>query len=60
MNSNRVKSTTGFENQAIMDQKGYDVNNNRGVYTLRNLQYKDAVNASASRYRLQLSGRYVF
>ena len=32
-----VKSTTGFENQAILNQTGYDVANQRGQYTLMNM-----------------------
>jgi hypothetical protein len=54
------RSTTGFENQAILSQTGYDVANQRGEYTTRNLSQKDGVVASWSRYQLMLSGRYIF
>ncbi len=55
-----VRSTTGFENQALLDQSGYDVNNHRGQYTLKNQTSYNAVLANASRYKLLLSAKYIF
>ncbi|MGH8336033.1 MAG: TonB-dependent receptor domain-containing protein, partial [Gammaproteobacteria bacterium] len=55
-----VRSTTGFENQSILNQTGYDVANARGQYTLMNTKSLNAVQAGSSRYRLLLSGRYTF
>ena len=55
-----VKSTTLFEDQPILNQTGYDVNNQRGQYTLMNMTGLNAVQAASSRYRLLLSGRYTF
>lgn len=55
-----VRSTTGFENEALLNQTGYDVANSRGQYTLMNLSGLNAVLANSSRYKLLLSGRYSF
>ena len=55
-----VRSTTGFENEALLNQTGYDVANARGQYTLLNLSGLNAVLANSSRYKLLLSGRYSF
>ena len=55
-----VKSTSGgFENEAILNQTGYDVAHARGQYTLVNMTGKDVTQLS-TRYRLLLSGRYTF
>ncbi len=55
-----VKYTTGFEDQAILNATGYDVNNQRSQYTLMNMSGLNAVQAASSRYKLLLSGRYTF
>lgn len=55
-----VKSTTRFENQAILNQTGYDVANGRGQYSLMNMSSREGVEAANSRYRLLLSGKYIF
>ncbi len=55
-----LRSTTAFEDQAILNQTGYDVNNHRGQYTLMNTSGLNAVVASSTRYKLLLSGRYSF
>ncbi|MES2125396.1 MAG: carboxypeptidase regulatory-like domain-containing protein [Gemmatimonadota bacterium] len=55
-----VRSTTGFENQAILNQTGYDVANQRGQYTLMNQNNLNGVVANSSRYKLLLSGKYTF
>ena len=55
-----VKSTTGFENQAILNGSGYDVSNQRGQYTLQNMTGLNAVQANSSRYKLLASGKYIF
>lgn len=61
-----INSTTGFENQALLNigtnssgANGYDVVNHRGRYTLLNLTGQNVVQLS-TRYRLLLSGKYVF
>jgi hypothetical protein len=54
-----IKSTTGFENQAILNETGYDITNNRGRYTLLNTTGQNVIQLS-TRYRLLLSGRYTF
>ncbi len=55
-----VRSTTGFENQAILNQTGYDVANDRGQYSLMNMTSRNGVIANSSRYKLLLSARYTF
>ncbi len=55
-----IKYTTGFEDQAILNATGYDVNNQRSQYTLMNMSGLNAVQANSSRYKLLLSGRYTF
>ncbi len=55
-----VKQTTGFENQAILNANGYDTANQRGIYQLMNMTGLNAVVAASTRYRLLVSGRYVF
>ena len=55
-----VRSTTGFENQAILNGTGYDVTNHRGQYTLMNMSGLNAVQANSSRYKLLASGKYIF
>ena len=55
-----VKYTTGFEDQAILNATGYDVNDQRSQYTLMNMSGLNAVQAASSRYKLLLSGRYTF
>jgi len=55
-----IHSTSGgFENEAILNQTGYDVAHARGQYTLVNMTGKDVTQLS-TRYRLLLSGRYTF
>jgi carboxypeptidase family protein/TonB-dependent receptor-like protein len=54
------RSTTGFENQAILNETGYDVAGSRGQYTTMLLTSRNAVVANSSRYRLLLSGKYTF
>ena len=54
-----IKSTTGFENQAILNATGYDITNQRSRYTLLNTTGQNVIQLS-TRYRLLLSGRYTF
>ena len=54
-----VNSTTGFENQAILNATGYDITNQRSRYTLLNTTGRNVIQLS-TRYRLLLSGRYTF
>jgi hypothetical protein len=54
-----IHSTTGFENQAILNETGYDKTLNRGRYTVLNLTGQNVIQLS-TRYRLLLSGRYTF
>jgi len=54
-----IHSTTGFENQAILQQSGYDTVNHRGQYTLLNMTGRNVIQLS-TRYRMLLSGRYTF
>jgi hypothetical protein len=58
-----IHSTTGFENQAILNiasgTSGYDVAAHRSRYTLLNTTGQNVVQLS-TRYRLLLSGKYVF
>jgi len=58
-----VNSTTGFENQAILNiasgTAGYDVGAHRSRYTLLNMTGQNVIQLS-TRYRLLLSGRYTF
>jgi hypothetical protein len=57
---NKYTSGPGFENQAILNPSGYDVVNHRSQYTLLNMSGLNAVQANNSRYRLLLSGKYIF
>jgi len=56
-----VRSTTGFENMALLQQVGYSSALGRGAYTLvkSTIAGKDAIQLS-TRYRLLLSGKYTF
>ncbi len=55
-----VRSTTGFENQPILNGRGYDVAHDRNQYSLMNMSSRNAVEAANSRYRWLLSGKYTF
>lgn len=55
-----VRSTTGNENWPILNATGYDVANGRNQYSLMNMKNLNAVSSSSSRYRLLLSGKYIF
>jgi hypothetical protein len=52
---------TGFEEQNLIQQTGYDVVNGRGIYS-RALPVKNAVtlNSISSRWVFQLGTRYTF
>ena len=54
-----INSTTGFENQAILNVSGYDTVHNRSQYTLLNMTGRNVIQLG-TRYRLLLSGRYTF
>jgi hypothetical protein len=54
-----VNATTSFENQALLQETGYDKTLNRGRYTLLNLTGQNVIQLS-TRYKLLLSGRYTF
>jgi hypothetical protein len=45
---------------AILNQTGYYVANGRGQYSLMNMISREGVEAANSRYRLLLSGKYIF
>jgi hypothetical protein len=54
------KSTTGFENQSIINMVSYSTAFGRGTYSLQNLSGRNAISAGSSRYRMLVSGRYTF
>ncbi len=56
----RIKATTFFENQPILNQTGYDVTNDRGQYSLMNMTGFNAIQANSTRYQLLLSGKYIW
>jgi len=55
----QFRETSGFENLNMLRQTGYDTVNERGRYALA-LPRRDFPSQTASRWRLQLGGKYIF
>lgn len=54
-----VRTTSGFEGQNLVRRTGYDVVNQRNIYSLA-LPQQNVQSVSASRWRVQLGAKYAF
>jgi len=53
------RQTSGFENQNLLRQKGFDATTQRGRYALALPQF-ERPSQTASRWQIQLGGKYIF
>lgn len=55
----QIRQTSGFENANLLRQTGYQTANQRGVYALA-IPQLNFPSQTASRWRVQLGGKYIF
>jgi hypothetical protein len=55
----QIRQTSGFENANLLRQTGYQTANQRGIYALA-LPQLNFPSQTASRWRVQLGGKYIF
>lgn len=55
----QIRQTSGFENANLLRQTGYQTANQRGIYAL-SIPTLNFPSQTASRWRVQLGGKYIF